>query len=79
MVKTAEDTVVMPGLGRSPGEGNGNPLQQPTPAFLPGKSHGQRNMVGYSPWVPKRIRHDFVAKQVSLHLSSCSFFHELVM
>ena len=23
---------------------------QPTPAFLPGKSHGQRNLVGYSPW-----------------------------
>ena len=27
-------------LGRSPGEGNDNP----TPAFLPGKSHGQRNL-----------------------------------
>ena len=23
---------------------------QPTPVFLPGKSHGQRNLVGYSPW-----------------------------
>ena len=23
---------------------------QPTPEFLPGKSHGQRNLVGYSPW-----------------------------
>ena len=23
---------------------------QPTPAFLPGKSHGWRNLVGYSPW-----------------------------
>ena len=23
---------------------------QPTPIFLPGKSHGQRSMVGYSPW-----------------------------
>ena len=22
---------------------------QPTPVFLPGKSHGQRNLVGYSP------------------------------
>ena len=21
-----------------------------TPVFLPGKSHGQRNFVGYSPW-----------------------------
>ena len=23
---------------------------QPTPAFLPGKSHGQGSLVGYSPW-----------------------------
>ena len=23
---------------------------QPTPVFLPGKSHGQRSIVGYSPW-----------------------------
>ena len=23
--------------------------QQPTPAFLPGESHGQRNVTGYSP------------------------------
>ena len=36
----------IPGLGRSSGEGNGNPLQVP----LPGKSHGQRSLVGYSPW-----------------------------
>ena len=23
---------------------------RPTPVFLPGESHGQRNLVGYSPW-----------------------------
>ena len=23
---------------------------QPTPVLLPGKSHGQKSMVGYSPW-----------------------------
>ena len=23
---------------------------QPTPVFLPGESHGQRSLVGYSPW-----------------------------
>ena len=23
---------------------------QPTPAFLPGESHGQRSLAGYSPW-----------------------------
>ena len=32
------------GSGRSPGEGNGNPV------FLPGKSHGWRSLAGYSPW-----------------------------
>ena len=26
---------------------------QPTPVFLPGKSHGQRSLVGYSTWGPK--------------------------
>ena len=26
---------------------------QPTPVFLPGKSHGQRCLVGYSPWARK--------------------------
>ena len=30
---------------------------------LPGKSHGQRNLVGYSPWGHKRIRHDLATKQ----------------
>ena len=24
-----------------------------TPVFLPGKSHGWRSLVGYSPWGPK--------------------------
>ena len=24
--------------------------QQPTPVFLPGEFHGQRSLVGYSPW-----------------------------
>ena len=30
----------------------------PTTAFLPGKSHGERSLAGYSPWGPKRIGHD---------------------
>ena len=28
---------------------------QPTPAFFLGKSHGQRSLVGYSPWVLKGL------------------------
>ena len=37
---------LIPGLGRSLGEGNG----QPTPVFLPGEFHWQRNLMGYSSW-----------------------------
>ena len=113
----AGDPGSIPGLGRSPGGGHGNPLQyscvenstdreawwatvhgvvqsktrlsnwhtyinlksfpgglvvestcqcrrhgkilwrkkrQPIPAFLPGKSHGQRCLADYSPWGPKK-------------------------
>ena len=28
---------------------------QPTPAFLPGESHGQTSLVGYSPWGRKEL------------------------
>ena len=38
----AGDAGLIPGEGRSPGEGNGHPV----PIFLPGKSHGQRSLVG---------------------------------
>ena len=31
---------------------------QPTPVFLPGKSHGQRSREDYRPWGCKRVRHD---------------------
>ena len=49
----AKDMGSVSGLGRSPGVKNG----QPTPVFLPGKSHGQWSLVGYSPWGHKRARH----------------------
>ena len=54
----AGDAGLIPGSGRCPGEGNGNPLQ-----FLPGKSHEHRSLVGYSPWGHKRVGHDLVTKQ----------------
>ena len=41
----AGDLGSIPGLGRSPGEGNG-----PTPVFLPGESHGQRSLAAYCSW-----------------------------
>ena len=28
---------------------------QPTPVFLPGESHGQRSLGGYSPRSPKKL------------------------
>ena len=36
---------------------------QPTPIFLPGKSHGQRDLAGYSPWGGKRVGHKLATKQ----------------
>ena len=48
----------IPESGRSPWRRE----WQPTPVFLPGKSHGQRNVVGYSPWGP-RVRHNLATKQ----------------
>ena len=29
--------------------------RQPTPVFLPGESHGQRSLVGCSPWGHKEL------------------------
>ena len=48
----AGDLGSIPGSGRSPGEGNGNP---PLLVFLPGEFHGQRNLAGYSPWGGKDL------------------------
>ena len=42
----SRDMGSIPGSGRSPGEGNGNPLQY---SCLE-NSHGQRSLVGYNPW-----------------------------
>ena len=39
------DQYLIPGPGRSPGRGHGNPLQY----SLPEESHGQRRLAGYSP------------------------------
>ena len=33
---------------------------QPTPVFLPGESHGQRSLMGYSPWGLRRVGHDWI-------------------
>ena len=47
------DAGSIPESGRLPGGGN----DYPTPVFLPGKFHGQRSVVGYSPW-GRRVEQD---------------------
>ena len=43
---------MVPGLGRSPGGGHGNPLQYSCPE----NPHGQRSLVGYSAWGCKELK-----------------------
>ena len=38
---------------------------QPTPMFLPGEFHGQRSLVGYSPWSHKESD---MTEQLSTHM-----------
>ena len=45
------DAGLIAGSGRSPGEGNGNPLQY---SYLE-NPHGQRSLAGYSPWGRKML------------------------
>ena len=47
----AGDPGLIPGLGRSPGGGNGNPLQY---SGLE-NPHQQKNLAGYSPWGHKEL------------------------
>ena len=55
----ARDVGLTPGLERSRGEGNDNPLQY----SCLGHCHRQRNLAGYSPWGLKTVRHDLAAEQ----------------
>ena len=49
-IRDIRDASLIPGSGRSSGEGSGNLL------FFSGESHGQRSLVGYSPWGHKESR-----------------------
>ena len=44
--RDVRDTGLIPGSGRFPSRSS----RQPTPAFLPEESHGQRTLEDYSPW-----------------------------
>jgi len=48
------DLGLIPGSGRSPRGGHGNPLQY---SCLE-NPHGQRSLVGYSPWGRKELDND---------------------
>ena len=37
---------------------------QPAPVFLPGKFHGLRNLVGYSPWGSQKVEHDWAHRHM---------------
>ena len=58
---------------------------QPTPVFLPGKSHGWKSLIGYSPWDHKEldttewlhfvmlVRKTHIIQSLSLHVVLCYF------
>ena len=59
----AGDMGSIPGLGSSPGKGNGNPLQYSCLENAMDKG----DWWGYSPWGGKRFRHDLETKQHNKH------------
>ena len=61
----ARDLDSILGSGRSPGEGNGNPLQYSCPE----SPHGQRSLAGYSPWGHKDS--DITKHSIAQHFLSC--------
>ena len=68
-----------PWVGKTPW----NKKWQPAPGFLPGKSYGQRSLVGYSPWGCGRVRHNWMTKQQQQswphHLRKASFTNTIIL
>ena len=61
----------IPGSGRFPGGRHGNPLQH----FCLENLHGQRSLVGYSPWCHKEVdmtkhKHSYCLLYATSYLSS---------
>ena len=61
---SAGDAGSIPGLGRFPWRR----AWKPTPVFLPGESHGQRSLTGYSPWGSQSTGDDLVTKSCKMYL-----------
>ena len=55
---SAGDASLIPGSGRHPGEGNGNPLQ-----YSCLEKPMDRSLLGYSPWGLQRVGHDLATNQ----------------
>ena len=55
----AGDPGLIPSQGRCPREGNG----REDSIFLPGEFHGQRSLVGYSPWGCKQSDISYLANR----------------
>ena len=68
----AGDLGSIPGSGRSPGEGNGNPVQ----VVLPGKSHGQRSLAATVHRIAKELDVTYQLKnktsQLTFHVAFIS-------
>ena len=62
----AGDPSLIPGLGSTPGEAYGNPLQY---SCLE-NPNGQRSLAGYSPWGSQRVS---VTKH-SIYINKCMFY-----
>ena len=60
------------GLSSIPVSGRWRRAWPPTPVFLPGDSHGQRSLAGYSPWGPESDR---TAGNLSTHTPPCVGLH----
>ena len=59
--RDVRDMGLIPGWRRAPGEGNSH-----TPLYSCRKSHGQRSLMGYSPWGHKRVGHDWATEHTHL-------------
>ena len=59
----AGDLDSIPGLGRSPEKGNGNPLQY----SLAGEFQGQRSLEDYSPWDHKKSDMTYQLNTATIH------------
>ena len=62
--RDVEDLGSIPGSGRSPGGGHGNPLQY---SYME-HPHGQRGLMGYGPWGCKESD---MTERLSTHMEKC--------